>query len=98
MSGQADFFKAFLRSRGKVGAIAPNSMGLAKIMVEVLAWENLNSVVEYGPGTGVFTKAISIADTNPVLNSSQSNATLTSPPSPASAVLMSGSWRNVSAR
>ena len=91
MSEQACFFKAFLRSRGKVGAIAPNSMGLAKIMVEVLAWENLNSVVEYGPGTGVFTEAISIADTNPVLNSSQSNATLTSPPSPASAVLMSGS-------
>lgn len=95
MSEQADFFKTFLRSRGKVGAIAPISMELAKIMVEVLDWEKLKSVVEYGPGTGVFTEAISISDSNPVLNSSQSNATLTSPPSPANAVLMSGSWRNV---
>ena len=85
MSEKADSFKAFLRSRGKVGAIAPSSMELAKIMVELLDWENLNSVVEYGPGTSVFTEAVSIADSNPVLNSSQSNATLTPPLSPASA-------------
>lgn len=36
MSEQVDFFKAFLRSRGKVGAIAPSSIELAEIMVEWL--------------------------------------------------------------
>ncbi|MGB0153659.1 MAG: hypothetical protein ACPGFB_06470 [Verrucomicrobiales bacterium] len=36
MSERVDFFKAFLRSRGKVGAIAPGSMELAEIMVEWL--------------------------------------------------------------
>ena len=59
MSDYAQFFKALLRSSGKIGAIAPSSPELAEIMVEWLDWENLNSVVEYGPGTGVFTEAIS---------------------------------------
>ncbi len=50
--------RAFLREGGKVGAIAPSSPQLASLMVNWLDWESLECVVEYGPGTGVFTKAI----------------------------------------
>tara|TARA_R110000850_G_scaffold30768_4_gene84999 strand:- start:1120 stop:1698 length:579 start_codon:yes stop_codon:yes gene_type:complete len=59
MSDQSHFFRAFLRNTGQVGAIAPSSDDLAALMVDWLDWENLESVVEYGPGTGVFTEAIS---------------------------------------
>lgn len=52
------FLKSFLRRPGQVGAIAPSSSHLVSEMVAWFDWENVRSVVEYGPGTGVFTKAI----------------------------------------
>ena len=41
-----------------VGAIAPSSRGLALRMVRWIDWECVNTVVEYGPGTGAFTAQI----------------------------------------
>ena len=42
----------------RVGAIAPSSRGLAFRMVEWIDWESVDTVVEYGPGTGAFTAQI----------------------------------------
>ncbi len=43
---------------GQVGAIAPSSYALAQTMCEWIQWEHAQAVIEYGPGTGVFTEAI----------------------------------------
>tara|TARA_B100000925_G_scaffold268095_1_gene229031 strand:- start:7556 stop:8134 length:579 start_codon:yes stop_codon:yes gene_type:complete len=59
MPEQIHFLRALLRNHGRVGSVAPSSEELAAIMVEWLNWEKLETVVEYGPGTGVFTEAIS---------------------------------------
>lgn len=58
MSSTAQFLKAFLRNSGQVGAIAPSSPQLAQMMVDWFDWEEIENVVEYGPGTGVFTEKI----------------------------------------
>ena len=58
MSDAATFLKNFLRNPTKVGAIAPSSEGLARTMVDWFDWQNASSVIEFGPGTGVFTEAI----------------------------------------
>lgn len=58
MSDTITFLKTFLRHPTQVGAIAPSSPALVKIMVDWFDWENARSVVEFGPGTGVFTQAI----------------------------------------
>lgn len=42
----------------KVGAIAPSSPGLVAAMVDWFDWDQIRSVVEFGPGTGVFTEAV----------------------------------------
>lgn len=58
MSHQLQFLRAFLRNSGHVGAIAPSSPELARLMTDWLDWDKLDCVVEYGSGTGVFTEAI----------------------------------------
>ena len=52
------FVKNFLRHPTQVGAIAPSSPGLVEAMVEWFDWDSIRGVVEFGPGTGVFTEAI----------------------------------------
>lgn len=52
------FLKSFLKSPGSIGAIAPSSQALAREMVNWIKFEDAQCVVEYGPGTGAFTKAI----------------------------------------
>lgn len=52
------FVKNFLRHPTQVGAIAPSSSGLVEAMVEWFDWDSIRGVVEFGPGTGVFTEAI----------------------------------------
>jgi len=52
------FFLSFLSSPRNVGAIAPSSQRLARAMVEWIDWSHVRAVVEYGPGTGVFTEHI----------------------------------------
>jgi phosphatidylethanolamine/phosphatidyl-N-methylethanolamine N-methyltransferase len=53
-----EFIKAFATNPTRVGAIAPSSQQLAKTMTGWLDWKNLETVVEFGPGTGVFTEHI----------------------------------------
>jgi phosphatidylethanolamine/phosphatidyl-N-methylethanolamine N-methyltransferase len=58
MKDHASFLKNFLRNPTQVGAIAPSSPGLVDAMVDWFDWESARYVVEYGPGTGVFTEAL----------------------------------------
>lgn len=53
------FLKEFVKHPTKVGAIAPSSPGLVDAMVDWFDWDEVRSVVEFGPGTGVFTSSIS---------------------------------------
>lgn len=52
------FLSEFLRKPGTVGAIAPSSPSLAGKMVEWIDWPSVQTVIEYGPGTGAFTGRI----------------------------------------
>lgn len=52
------FVKEFLMHPAHVGAIAPSSRKLARRMVQSIDWQSARTVVEYGPGTGVFTAEI----------------------------------------
>jgi len=58
MSDTLTFLKNFARHPTRVGAVAPSSAGLVEAMVESFDWEKAKNVVEFGPGTGVFTKAV----------------------------------------
>lgn len=58
MKDSLTFLKTFLRHPTQVGAIAPSSPGLVDAMVDWFDWETARGVVEFGPGTGVFTEAI----------------------------------------
>ena len=58
MKDTLTFLKTFLRNPTQVGAIAPSSQGLVRAMVEWFDWENARGVVEFGPGTGVFTEGV----------------------------------------
>jgi phosphatidylethanolamine/phosphatidyl-N-methylethanolamine N-methyltransferase len=54
----ADFFLRFLRKPGQIGAVWPSSPQLAEQMVGSIDWSRVRTLLEYGPGTGVFTGAI----------------------------------------
>jgi phosphatidylethanolamine/phosphatidyl-N-methylethanolamine N-methyltransferase len=47
-----------MRQPGRIGAIAASSSYLAREMVDSFDWPRVRTVVEYGPGTGAFTRAI----------------------------------------
>lgn len=52
------FFFTFIFKPTSVGAIAPSSERLAEEMVADLPWEEIKVVVEYGPGTGAFSRFV----------------------------------------
>ena len=52
------FLTTFLRHPIQVGAIAPSSPGLVAAMVDWFDWDHARGIIEFGPGTGVFTAAI----------------------------------------
>lgn len=54
----AKFFKVFLRAPALTSAIIPSSPWLAERMVADIGLEQAKVVVEIGPGTGAFTRAI----------------------------------------
>lgn len=54
----ARFVSTFLRHPGQVGAFAPSSRRLAEVMTDWFQWDQAQAVVEYGPGTGVFTEVV----------------------------------------
>lgn len=63
-SNTFQFVKSFLRKPSAVGAIAPSSHQLALMMVDWFDWDAARNVIEYGPGTGVFTQQI-VAELHP---------------------------------
>jgi phospholipid N-methyltransferase len=52
------FIKQYIKNPRTVGAIAPSSEKLAYKMVEDINFINASCIIEYGPGTGVFTEKI----------------------------------------
>jgi phosphatidylethanolamine/phosphatidyl-N-methylethanolamine N-methyltransferase len=54
----AKFFKVFLRAPASTSAIMPSSPWLAERMVADIGLGQAKVVVEIGPGTGAFTRAI----------------------------------------
>ena len=54
----SSFLKEFLNKNNQVGAIAPSSKYLTKKMMGNLSLSEAKTVVELGPGTGVFTKKL----------------------------------------
>jgi phospholipid N-methyltransferase len=55
---QLRFLGTFLKSPVTTGAVAPSSSHLARRMVEGMGVEEADTIVELGPGTGPFTRAI----------------------------------------
>ncbi len=58
MGDYSRFLVEFVTKKRVIGAVAPSSTGLAKQMVEWVDWPNVRTAMEYGPGTGVFTKEL----------------------------------------
>lgn len=52
------FAKQFIKSPAIIGAVAPSSRALASRMIDGIDLGSADIVVEYGPGTGVFTEEI----------------------------------------
>lgn len=52
------FLKEAIRNPGGICAVSPSSAALTRRMVDWIEWETAGSVIEYGPGTGVFTATI----------------------------------------
>lgn len=52
------FLKQYVKNPKTIGAIAPSSNKLAKMMMMPIDFENAKCIVEFGPGTGVFTEEI----------------------------------------
>lgn len=52
------FITEVLKSTGTIGALSPSSSFLAKKMLEPIAFDKAKCIVEFGPGTGVFTVKI----------------------------------------
>jgi phosphatidylethanolamine/phosphatidyl-N-methylethanolamine N-methyltransferase len=54
----AGFFRQFLRSPKTVGAVLPSSRALADVMLAPIDFASARAIVEFGPGTGAFTREI----------------------------------------
>lgn len=53
-----EFIKEYIHHPMKVGAVVPSSKYLAACMMKPIDFDHCDCIVEYGPGTGVFTKEI----------------------------------------
>ena len=51
------FFRSYVCNPGQVSAIAPSGQSLARLMTQEVA-SGAGPVIELGPGTGIFTKAL----------------------------------------
>ncbi|MCT4606497.1 MAG: methyltransferase [Marinisporobacter sp.] len=54
----ASFLRNYIRYPRMIGAICPSSRALAKKMMANIDFDNAKCIVEYGPGTGVFTEEL----------------------------------------
>jgi phospholipid N-methyltransferase len=52
------FIKQFVFYPTKTGAIAPSSKSLADLITDAADLSNASTVIEFGPGTGIFTEKI----------------------------------------
>lgn len=52
------FIAEFLKHPSSVGAVAPSSRFLAQTILEAADVKNCHVIVEFGPGTGAFTKYV----------------------------------------
>lgn len=52
------FLKQFASNPTTIGAITPSSAALAQAMVEWIDWDQVDVVVECGPGTGAITGSV----------------------------------------
>lgn len=52
------FVREYLRAPRTIGAVAPSSRRLAELIVDLAGVSQSDVIVEYGPGTGSFTKRI----------------------------------------
>jgi len=57
-SNRLSFLNKFIQSPAQVGSITPSSNFLAKKMFKNVLWDKLDTIVELGAGTGVFTDYI----------------------------------------
>jgi phosphatidylethanolamine/phosphatidyl-N-methylethanolamine N-methyltransferase len=59
------FWRRYLHRPLGVGAVAPSGPNLARAMIETLAPGDKDTIVEIGPGTGPFTRALIAAGIEP---------------------------------
>ncbi|WP_434310737.1 class I SAM-dependent methyltransferase [Hominifimenecus sp. rT4P-3] len=52
------FFIQYLKNPRSIGAVAPSGRFLAQKMMEPIEFSRAKCIVEYGPGTGVFTREL----------------------------------------
>ena len=52
------FIWEYIKNPKEIGAIAPSSGHLANKMVSEINFEKAKYIIEYGPGTGIFTEKI----------------------------------------
>ncbi|HDR7636786.1 TPA: SAM-dependent methyltransferase, partial [Bacillus mycoides] len=52
------FLSQCITNPRNVGAVLPSSKFLAEKMMENINFENAKYIIEYGPGTGVFTEKL----------------------------------------
>ncbi len=52
------FLREYLRHPLQIGALAPSSHALAKVMIDAAGVRDAASIVELGSGTGIFTEHI----------------------------------------
>lgn len=58
LTKRIDFFLKFITQPQKIGSITPSSSFLTKNMLADLPWHEIETIVELGAGTGVFTRFI----------------------------------------
>ena len=58
MINRVAFLNKFLLSPGKIGSITPSSKYLTQKMLSAVPWAQIETLVELGAGTGVFTRYI----------------------------------------
>ena len=58
MSPKILFLQQFLRHPRMVGSVIPTSRTAIRALLDEVNWGGVTCVVEYGPGTGVFTRGL----------------------------------------
>jgi len=58
LTDRAVFLQKFITEPQKIGSITPSSSFLTRKMLARLPWDNIETIVELGAGTGVFTSFI----------------------------------------